>query len=528
MKRAIVEIFLMSCANWLAFGQSSQTAPRFEIADIHVSAGTSNRFFRTPPVRGGRYELKNASMLDLIRTAYDFDADKIIGGPSWLEMDQFDVLAKVPADAKPETLKPMLQSLLADRFKLVVHKDARPFPAYALTIGKKPQLKEADGTEETGCRRQPAPEPPGPGTTVQYSCRNMTMTAFAEGLRRMAGASLEPNPVLDETGLKGKWNFDLRFSPQPNGLGTAKAGDQITFSGAIDQQLGLKLEERQVPMPVIVVDSVNQKPSENPPGLAEALPPVPVPTEFEVASVKPSDPNATRGAFQIQPGGRVVIQNHPMGSLITWAFYVTNRDQLVAPKWVNTTKFDVNAKAPAEGPTAPALDTDMVGPMIRALLVDRFKMAYHSEERPVNVYSLVSVKPKMKKADPASRTWYKVVNPPEGSPPGAIAWQCQNITMAKFAQMLVGFAAGNLDWPVTDGTGLEGGWDFTLAFIRNIAAFQGREAGPAGDVPAATDPSGGYTILEALDKELGLKLVLQKRPMPVIVIDHLEEKPTEN
>src|ERR1035437_11089271 len=98
-----------------------------------------------------------------------------------------------------------------------------------------------------------------------------------------------------------------------------------------------------------------------------------------------------------------------MGSLISQAFYGTNYAQLVTPKWVNTSKFDINAKAPTEGPAAPALDTDMVGPMIRALLVDRFKMAYHTEERPVTMYSLVSMKPKMKKADPASRTWCKYV-----------------------------------------------------------------------------------------------------------------------
>jgi uncharacterized protein (TIGR03435 family) len=145
------------------------------------------------------------------------------------------------------------------------------------------------------------------------------------------------------------------------------------------------------------------------------------------------------------------------------------------------------------------------------------------------VYSLVSVKPKMKKADPASRTWCRYGNAPAGSPPAALAWTCQNTTMPYFASRLQSFASGSLDWPVTDGTGLEGGWDFTLVFIRNILAFQGREASqPTGDVPTAADPSGGYTILEAVDKELGLKLVLQKRPMPVIVIDRLEQKPTEN
>jgi uncharacterized protein (TIGR03435 family) len=518
MKRAIVIASLTICAVSRAFSQSSETPPRFEIADVHASAGISSTYFRTPLVHAGRYELKGATMLDLIRTAYGFDADKILGGPSWLEMDRFDILAKLPAGANPETGKLMLQSLLADRFKLALHKDTKPFPAYALTAGKKPQLKEADGDGEAGCKQQPASGPPGSGRTVQYDCRNMTMAAFADGLRRMAGASVGPNPVLDETGLNGKWNFDLTYSLQSN---------QLTLAAAIDQQLGLKLEERQVPMPAIVVDSVNQKPSANPPGLAEALPPIPVPTEFAVASVKPSDPNARAGRLDVQPGGRVTIQNQPMQLLIYQAFLVTNNDQMVAPKWANTARFDINAEA--DMPAAAALDWETLRPMMRALLVDRFKMAYHTEERPVTTYSLVSVKPIMKKADPASRTRCKYIGAPPGSPPATLADTCQNITMAQFAEQLRNMAAGSLDWPVTDGTGLDGGWDFTLVFVRSTAVFGARQAGPSlGDVPVASDPTAGYTIFEALEKELGLKLELQKRPMPVIVIDHLEEKPTAN
>src|SRR5262249_51584797 len=196
-------------------------------------------------------------------------------GPHWLEMDRFDITAKVPPDSTPDIQKLMLQAVLKDRFELTTHTETRPLPAYALTVGKKPQLKEANGSEDTGCKPQTASGSPaeggvrlmmmsqngapqtinlGPGMTVQYLCRNMTMTAFAAGLRGMMGASI-PNPVLDETGLKGAWNFDLKFSMQFNGP-MAMAGDRITIFEAVDKQLGLKLEERQVPTPVIVVDSV--------------------------------------------------------------------------------------------------------------------------------------------------------------------------------------------------------------------------------------------------------------------------------
>ena len=154
MKRAVMGIILMNCAGWLAFSHSPETPPRFEIADVHVSAKTTNPFIRTGPARGGRYEVKTATMVDLIRIAYGFDPDKVLGGPNWLEMDRFDVVAKVPADSTAETQKLMLQSLLEDRFKLVAHKDTRPLPTYALTVGKKLQLKEADGSGETGCKQR--------------------------------------------------------------------------------------------------------------------------------------------------------------------------------------------------------------------------------------------------------------------------------------------------------------------------------------------------------------------------------------
>ena len=97
------------------------------------------------------------------------------------------------------------------------------------------------------------------------------MAAFAEGLRGMIGVNLGVNPVLDQTGLGGVWNFDIRYTLGIIGpAGTV--GERLTIFEAVEKQLGLKLEEKQVPMPVLVVERVNQKPAENPPGTAEAFP----------------------------------------------------------------------------------------------------------------------------------------------------------------------------------------------------------------------------------------------------------------
>lgn len=550
MRRAILWAIMMNCAGWQIVGQSPEPPPKFEIADVQVSAKTSNQFMRTGPVRGGRYEVKNANMVDLVRIAYAFGPDKVLGGPSWLEMDRFDVIAKLPADTPPETRNLMLQSLLADRFKLVVHKEIKPLPTYALTVGKKPQLKEAAGTEETGCRPETASGPRkenatriltggpsgvisidlGPGATIHYMCRNMTMAAFAAALREM-GANVGPNQVLDETGLKGNWNFDLRWTYIVGPM-AGDAGERISIFAAVEKQLGLKLEKRQVPTPVIVVDSVNETPSPNPPGVADALPAPPRPTEFEVASVKPSRSDERGGRWGMQPGGRFNAENMLLRTLVDRAFNtgnILNGDQVIGlPEWVNSERFDIVATAPSAGPAAPPIDNQALAPMLRTLLVDRFKMTYHTEERSVSAYSLVAAKPKMKKADPSSRTSCKNMPPPPNAGPGSQLLICQNITMAQFADRLQNMAM-ELSWPVLDATEIEGGWDFSLTYTRNPRMLRDRSGmAEGGGVPLASEPTGAVSIFEAMEKQLGVKLEMHKRPMPVIVIDHLEQRPTDN
>ena len=95
-----------------------------------------------------------------------------------------------------------------------------------------------------------------------------------------------------------------------------------------------------------------------------------------------------------------------------------------------------------------SVDPEAVAPLLRSLLADRFQMKYHTEERPLSAYVLVAAKPKMKKADPASRAWCRNDDGPE-IPPGSRGFQCQNITMAQFAERLQNLAPG-LNWPVSD------------------------------------------------------------------------------
>ncbi|MGA2789131.1 MAG: TIGR03435 family protein [Verrucomicrobiota bacterium] len=551
MKRAILgAILIFACCSTI-LGQPADTRPKFLAADVHP-APAGYPYARTIPVHDNRYEVKSAAMLDLVRIAYGFDADKILGGPSWLEMDRFDITAKLPGETSPDDQKLMLQTLLEDRFKLVTRKETKSIAGFALIAGKKPALKEAAGTEESGCKLQsssgPAPEGGGMfmtsingavvriaisgNTMLTYNCRNETMAAFAEGLHTMLGSNIGTSPVLEETGLKGAWNFDLSFSlsislPISGGSST----ERVTVADAIDKQLGLKLEPRQIPTPVLVVESVNRTPSANAPDLAQVMPPMPPATEFDVASVKPTDPGSSAMNFQVQPGGRLNIRGFPMRSLLMYAFMdpISRRtSQLTGtPKWADSARFDIVAKTPPD--TAP-LDMMSMGPPLLALLKDRFKLAYHIDQQPGTAYNLQAAKPKMKTADPAGRTSCKRAAAPAGSPGGSLVMTCQNITMTQFADWLSSNGVG-VNGPVSDATGLNGAWDFSLTYTYAMPAAlaRGVETGqPGGDLPAAAEPTAGYTLFEALEKQLGLKLETTKKPQPVVVIDHLEEKPTED
>jgi uncharacterized protein (TIGR03435 family) len=552
----------LSCASLLcsaAFGQSTETRPTFEVADIHTSAHTTNPFMRGPFNRGGRYELRNATMVDLVLTAYGVDADKVLGGPSWLEMDRFDVIAKAPGNSTAETRKAMLQALLADRFKLVVHNDTRQMPAYALTVGKHSQLKEGDGSGDTGCKLTFAPSagpqaggaPPAP-PMLMYACHNMTMAAFAEGMRNMTMASqwLNGNPVVDQTELKGSWDFNFKYSLPLRGPAAA-ASDATSLLDAVEKQLGLKLERVKVPMAVIVVDSVNQKPTANSPGVTESLQTVAPPTEFEVADVKPTDPEFKGIRFQIQPGGRVNLEGVTLKFMILQAWNISEEMLVGAPKWLDTDRFTIVAKVATAGPPAgpgsgPDIDIDTVYLMLRGLLAERFKLATHNEERMVLAYALVAGKPKLTKADPTSRTRFQEGPAADGKDPRtknpalSRLVTCQNMTMAQFAERLQGIAPGYIKSPVTDATGIDGAWDFTLSFSpAGLARGGGGRGGrggdggpppaqPSGDVLAASDPISALSLFEAIDKQLGLRLEPQKRPASVLVIDHVEQKPTDN
>lgn len=416
-------------------------------------------------------------------------------------------------------------------------------PAYVLSMGKdKPKMKPSEGDGPGRCQSLRGADL----RTSKLECLGVSMEALAAQIRQVAGRALTgPTggnlPVVDSTGLQGTWDFDLQYGAMVTNMGTGittQEGGGIVE--AVNKQLGLTLELSKAPQQVLVVESVNEQPSANPPGVAEALPARPAP-QFEVASIRPCDRN-TPTARTPQTGRRVTMNCVYPTVLIQQVFNVNpSSPQLTGmPKGMADSQdsaFTLLAEAPdgaiPDGLTA-AQRNSIVNAMLRGLLVDRFKLAYHYEDKPVDAYNLVAVKPKLAKANPENRTGCtrQVVL---GSVPELV---CQNMTMAQFAEQIDAYEP-SIFFPVMDATGLQGAWDFKLTYNPELymssqlaRAFANARARAGGDAPAPTAeaaaPTGSVSFFDAVEKQLGLKLEMRKRPEPVLVIDHIEQKATEN
>jgi len=206
-----------------------------------------------------------------------------------------------------------------------------------------------------------------------------------------------------------------------------------------------------------------------------------------------------------------------------------NGDEMMAdaPKWLDDGRWDVVAKAPIEVANQDQADIDTLRVMLQHLLEERFRLKTHMEERPINAYVLSAGKPKMAKADPSNRTNCHDGPGADGKDPRTAnpvlnrLITCQNMTMAQFALELPRFANGYVHNAVMDQTGLDGVYDFTINFS-GAGLLQGAGAGPNAE------PNGAVSLPDAISKTMGVKLEMVKRPVQVLVIDHVEEKPTEN
>jgi uncharacterized protein (TIGR03435 family) len=303
------------------FGQAPSAAPNpskleFEVASVKEAAPmTGGRMRIGMSVDEGRMTYENVALKDCIRTAYRLK-DFQISGPDWMASTRFDIVAKLPEGATKEQVPEMLQALLADRFKLVVHHESKPHDSYALVVGKggaklTPSAPDDPASGPAGDTTVKFGGPGGgggggraegqrmvfssggvgggggmavagggmgAGSTMKMQLRKLTLTGFAEILGRFLGS-----PVVDLTEIQGTYDFALEMSLEDitrgSGLmimkGAAAGGDAGNPAGnseAADpggaifrtvQNYGLKLDKRKAPMDLLVIDHLEKVPTEN-------------------------------------------------------------------------------------------------------------------------------------------------------------------------------------------------------------------------------------------------------------------------
>ncbi|HTS26206.1 MAG TPA: TIGR03435 family protein [Bryobacteraceae bacterium] len=244
-----MKTILMLCTGALAL--AAQT-PAFEVASIKPSRSEGG--FSSIRGSAGRITMENVSLRKVTLWSYGIPDDReyALVGPDWLASERFDIQATFAADARPEDVRQMAQRLLAERFLLQLHPESRERSVYALVVARNgPKIHPVeDGQSRTS-------NSPG-----RFEATRISMAKFAELLGRFTG-----QPVMDATNLKGVFDFTLQWSPEDSRRmpddAVAEGDSGPSFSTALQEQLGLKLEGRKGPVEILVVDHIEKSPTAN-------------------------------------------------------------------------------------------------------------------------------------------------------------------------------------------------------------------------------------------------------------------------
>lgn len=247
MKAPLPILFaLVAC---IAIAQQTPPLPVFDAASVKVSppiGGTNN--FVGMRIDPGRIHIANFGLEPIIMRAYGVQGDQMVGTPNEFRYPlAYEITATFPADTAQDQIPLMLQSLLADRFKLVVHRETRVLPVYFLVVAKngpKLQVSHEDKMFYRNPRRGHVEE------------KKVNMSSFAQSLHSNPMAD---RPVIDKTGLTGDYDFTLDWTPNDATSGDLSAPSLFT---ALQEQMGLKLEAQNAPREVLVIDHA-EKPTEN-------------------------------------------------------------------------------------------------------------------------------------------------------------------------------------------------------------------------------------------------------------------------
>lgn len=263
MKNAHTLAAIFALEAWGVLGHAQSPAPAFEVASIRPNKiggeGRRPRFPFSPPgsdgtikASPGTLSMRDVTLNACIGWAYRVQESQV-SGPEWLGADHFDVIAKTAAPVPESQLRVMLQALLADRFKVALHRESKTVAGYALVVGKNgPKVRASEGEGESELQ----------GGKLRMEGHRYSM----QGLAELLSMSLRTY-VADMTGLEGRYNFSIDISPFLS-IDTPVLRSEETvvmasvFERALEQQLGLKLEGRKIPVEVLVIDRA-EKPSEN-------------------------------------------------------------------------------------------------------------------------------------------------------------------------------------------------------------------------------------------------------------------------
>jgi uncharacterized protein (TIGR03435 family) len=231
-----------------------QTAPaqQFEVSTVKPSNAFSDSSSGISTGHG-LLDARNVTLMRCIMGAYAIGPHQVVGGPDWVYSDRFDIVAKAdqPID-DDEVFMAMLQGLLADRFKLTLHRETRIMRAFVLQVDKKgPKMeKAAGGDSDTNTSSSNTGR-------VKIDIKNTDMDSFAQILARKMDL-----PVVNNTELKGLFNFTLHWTLDTAAPSKHEAEDDVSLFTALQEQLGLRLRSAKAPVSVLVIDHV-EKPSAN-------------------------------------------------------------------------------------------------------------------------------------------------------------------------------------------------------------------------------------------------------------------------
>jgi uncharacterized protein (TIGR03435 family) len=244
----------------------------FDVVSIRLS--TSESAGGTIGIRpGGRWFVTNVPVRAIISSAWGVPTDRVLNAPDWTTVERYMMEAVSPVpEPSQEQIRQMVRELLRDRFKLIAHTEKRDLPVYLLTVlrpdgqlGPRMRRSEIDCLDPEA-RKKAAAAIAAAAADGRIACG----LRFEEG-RYLGGGSassvFEPlltsatgRPVLDRTGLQGRYDFELRWAATLGG--DAPPGDAVSIFTAVQEQLGLKLDSAAAPLDVVVIDRI-ERPSEN-------------------------------------------------------------------------------------------------------------------------------------------------------------------------------------------------------------------------------------------------------------------------